>query len=402
MKVAIIMGRGIEGCGVTKFTVEQTKWLAKNGYDFTVFSSKDKSWTRKNAHDVSNVVQLKFAKPEETQKMITGCNEADVVIINSLPSVGHSDECIAQFKRALNEITKPIVLIQHDHSSLSIKRNAAIEESVNKASILFGHSSTNDFARYVEQVSGGGGLDAFMGDGPTGKTILNFQPGIDFDSIRAKYWKPIEEQDNQHNKWIGRTTSWKGYKQMFAFHNQYLRPNNYITTFEGIEKSPAYLAFRELSEFHGLIDKDITTIPLAYDQPAYVFGPYVNDQMLERMSNVAFGYQLSLLDERFIQRSIEYTHCELACVGVVPVFRRTYGERCTHRAQGKKLIDCKDTGTIWLDDNDMKPAFDILDKLSKDNGMRNEYREMAFEFYKSHQDAQHTFSEMMQLIKERL
>ena len=34
MKVAIIMGRGIEGCGVTKFTVEQTKWLKKNGYDY--------------------------------------------------------------------------------------------------------------------------------------------------------------------------------------------------------------------------------------------------------------------------------------------------------------------------------------------------------------------------------
>jgi hypothetical protein len=401
MKIAIIMGRGIEGCGVTKFTVEQTKWLAKNGYDFTVFSSKDKSWTRKNAHDVSNVVQLKFAKAEETQKMIDGCNQSDIVIINSLPSIGHSDECIVQFKRALNEITTPIVLIQHDHSSLSIKRNAAIEESVHRANIIFGHSSTNDFSRYVEQVTGGGGLDAFMGDA-AGKTILNFQPGIDFDSIRAKYWKPIDEQDHQHNKWIGRTTSWKGYKQMFAFHNQHLRPNNYITTFEGIEKSPAYLAFREMSEFNGHISDHISTIPLAYDQPAYVFGPYINDEMLERMSKVAFGYQLSVLDERFIQRSIEYTHCELACVGVVPVFRKTYGERCTHRVQGKKLIDCKDTGTIWLDDNDMKPAFDVLDKLSKDNVMRNEYREMAFEFYKSHQDAQPTFEEMMKQIKEKL
>jgi len=50
----------------------------------------------------------------------------------------------------------------------------------------------------------------------------------------------------------------------------------------------------------------------------------------------------------------------------------------------------------------MKPAFDVLDKLSKDNGMRNEYREMAFEFYKSHQDAQPTFEEMMKQIKERL
>ena len=154
MKIAIIMGRGIEGCGVTKFTVEQTKWLAKNGHEFTVFSSKDKSWTRKNAHDVSNVVQLKFAKPEETNKLIAGCNAADVVIINSLPSIGHPDECIIQFKRALNEITKPIVLIQHDHSALSIKRNAAIDESIGKAAILFGHSSRNDFdwGRWVSRI----------------------------------------------------------------------------------------------------------------------------------------------------------------------------------------------------------------------------------------------------------
>jgi hypothetical protein len=401
MKVAIIMGRGIEGCGVTKFTVEQTKWLAKNGHDHVVFSSKDKSWTRKNAHDVSNVVQLKFAKPEETNKMIEGCNKADVVIINSLPSVGHTDACIAQFKRALEEITKPIVLIQHDHSSLSIKRNAAIEEAVKKAKILFGHSSTNDFAKYVSTITEGGGLAGFF-DEDNSKTILNFQPGMDFDSVRAKYWKDIDETDPIMNKWIGRTTSWKGYVQMFKFHNEFLRPNGYITTFEGIEKSPAYLGFRELSEFHGMIDKDISTIPLEKDQPAYVFGPFINDQMLERMSRVGFGYQLSVLDERFIQRSIEYTHCEVACTGVVPVFRKGYGERCTHRKFGDKLIDCKNTGTIWLDDNDMQPSFDLLNKLASDNVMRNEYREMAFEFYKQHQESQYSFAEMMKQIEDNL
>jgi hypothetical protein len=401
MKIAIIMGRGIEGCGVTKFTVEQTKWMANNGHEFVVFSSKDKSWTRKNAHDVSNVVQLKFAKSEETNKMIAGCNAADVVIINSLPSIGHSDECINQFKRALNEITKPIVLVQHDHSSHSIRRNAAIDESIGKASILFGHSSRNDFAKYVSTVTDGGGLAGFFGE-DNSKTILNFQPGLDFDSVRAKYWKPIEAQDTIMNKWIGRTTSWKGYVQMFKFHNEYLRPNGYITTFEGIEKSPAYLGFRELSEFNGMIDKDISTVNLENNQPAYVFGPFVNHEMLERMSRVGFGYQLSVLDERFIQRSIEYTHCEVVCTGVVPVFRKTYGERCTHRKFGDKLINCKDTGTIWLDDNDMQPAFDLLNKLASDNVMRNEYREMAFEFYKQHQDSQYTFDEMMKQIENNL
>ena len=401
MKVAIIMGRGIEGCGVTKFTVEQTKWLAKNGHQHVVYSSKDKSWTRKNAHDVSNVIQLKFAKAEETNKMIQGCNEADVVIINSLPSISHSDECIAQFKRAIEEIKKPLVLIQHDHSSLSIKRNAALDESINKAKIIFGHSRGNDFAKYVSSLTEGGALASFFEE-DNSKTILNFQPGMDFDSVREKYWLDIDQTRPMEHKWIGRTTSWKGYVQMFKFHNEYLRPNGYLTTFEGIEKSPAYLGFRELSEFHGMIDKDITTIKLEQNQPAYVFGPYINEQMLYRMASVGFGYQLSLLDARFIERSIEYTHCELAAVGVVPVFRKSYGERCTHRKFGDKLINCKDTGTIWLDDNDMQPAFDLVNKLANDKILRDEFREMAFEFYKSHQDSQYTFAEMMKQIEDNL
>lgn len=401
MKVAIIMGRGIEGCGVTKFTVEQTKWLAKNSHEFIVYASKDKSWTRKNAHDVSNVVQFKFAKADEMGKMIADCNTADMVIINSLPSVSHPKECIEQFIRFLNEVKRPVVLIQHDHSSLSIKRNAAIEESVQRADVLFGHSTTNDFARYVEEKTGGGGLAGFLDD-DSGKTILPFQPGIDFNDVRAMLWRDIDQTDPMMNKWIGRTTSWKGYKQMFAFHNQYLRPNGYITTLEGIEKSPAYLAFKELSEFHGHIGDDITSVTLAKDEPAYVFGPYVNTEMLKRMSKCGFGYQLSVLDQRFIQRSIEYTHCELACAGVVPVFLKAYGDRCTHRYFGKRLTECDNSGTIWLDDDNMGPAFELLDQLAKDKAMRDEYRVMAFEFYKLHQDSQYTFSKMMEDIETSL
>jgi len=396
------MGRGIEGCGVTKFTVEQTKWLAKNSYDFVVYASKDKSWTRKNAHDVSNVIQLKFGKQNEMDEMIKGCNESDCVIINSLPSIGHPKDCIEQYQRFLDEVKPPVVLIQHDHSSLSIKRNAAIEESVRRANVLFGHSTTNDFAKYVESVSGGGGLSAFFDDEPNGKTIFPFQPGIDFDDVRAKLWKPIDETNPIMHKWIGRTTSWKGYKQMFAFHNQYLRPNGYITTFEGIEKSPAYLAFKELSDFHGHIAENIYDVNLQPNEPAYVFGPYVNAELLERMSRCAFGYQLSLLDPRFIHRSIEYTHCELACAGVVPVFRKAYGDRCTHRHYGKKLSECDNSGTVWLDDDNMTPAFELVNKLANDPVMRNEYREMAFEFYKLHQDSQYTFLEMMNTIKDQI
>lgn len=392
MKVSIVMGRGIEGCGVTKFTLEQAQWCKNNGIDYTIYSAKDKSWTRKNAHDTMNIVQLKLAKPAETDILIKGCNDSDFVIINSLPSIGHPEECIKQFKRALEEIKKPIVLIQHDHNSLSIKRNAAINEAIENSNVLFSHSKTNDFANHCDSIIG-----------PTvHKHIFGFQPGLNFDAIRNLYWKSIEDQDPLHNKWIGRSASWKGAEQMFKFHNEYLRRGGYITTLEGIDRGPGFPEFIKISEMDVLLDKDAGSYPLETDHPSYVFGHFVNTEMLERLSKVGFGYQLSILADRFIDRSIEYTHCEVVCTGTVPVFRKSYGERCTHRHYEKKLIDCKNSGTIWLDDNDMKPAFTLLDKLAKDNVMRDEYREMAYEFYKLHQDSSYTFKEIFNTIEKEV
>jgi hypothetical protein len=67
-KVSIIMARGIEGCGVTKYTVEQVKWLKAHGYETKVYASKDKTFSRKNAHDLGHVDLFKFA--EEAQNTL--------------------------------------------------------------------------------------------------------------------------------------------------------------------------------------------------------------------------------------------------------------------------------------------------------------------------------------------
>jgi len=402
MKISIIMGRGIEGCGVTKFTLEQMKWLKKHKHDFVAFASRDKSWTRKNAHDTQGITELKLSKKEEVDNMIHASNECDIVIVNSLPPESYSDEAVQGFSRALNEIKKPIVLIQHDHSMQSIRRNACMDESIQRADIIFAHSVTNDFAQYATKIRGGG-LSNFIDDNPF--EVLGFQPGMYFDPVKEKYWKAdIKTQDAKHNKWIGRTTSWKGYKEMFDFHNNFLRKAGYLTTFEGIERSPAYLGFQELSDFHGLINENVSTVDLSkgYGDLVYVFGPYVNSEMLERMSRVGFGYQLSLLKPHFIERSIEYTHCELACTGTIPVFRKKYGQLCKHRHYKKPLIDCKNNGTVWLDEENMAETLETIKALEKDPGMREEWRNNAFEFYKLHQDAEYTFAEMMKRIKEKL
>lgn len=406
--ISIILGRGTEGCGVTKFTIEQYNWLVSTHTDrpVDIYVVADKKWTRATSHVTDHFKQVKFKDDVAVDAMIKSIHEkSDYVIINSLPPIKSDERVIKNFSRMIEEFEKSntkMVLIQHDHSKLSIRRNACLDESIKAASAIFSHSHTNDFSLHVKEVTQSGGLSGFLDEETT--AIYNFQPGMDFDSIRKKYWKDIKDQDPKHNKWIGRTTSWKGYKQMFKFHDNYLRPNGYLTTLEGIERSPAYLAFRELGEFEGDVNTNASIesydLSQKYGKCLQVFGPYNNHDMLERMSHVAFGYQLSLLKDRFINRSIEYTHAEVVCSGVIPVFRKQYGKQCTHREFGDPLIECKDNGTVWLGDGlEMQEAYDLIERLSKDDVLRDEYREQAFEFYRSHQDSEFTFKELHKKIE---
>ena len=82
-KVAIIMARGIEGCGVTKYTVEQVKWLKAHGYQTKVYAAKDKTFSRKNAHDLGEVDLFKFAEEAQINRFIEECNQSDYIFINS-------------------------------------------------------------------------------------------------------------------------------------------------------------------------------------------------------------------------------------------------------------------------------------------------------------------------------
>ena len=44
--IALIMGRGVEGCGVTRYTIEYKNWLEKQGKEVVVYALKEKSFSR--------------------------------------------------------------------------------------------------------------------------------------------------------------------------------------------------------------------------------------------------------------------------------------------------------------------------------------------------------------------
>lgn len=411
-KISIFLGRGIEGCGVTKFTLEFVNWLIKNNYEYSIYALNNKSWSREKSHDINNIIKIDFENESEVNSLINECNKSDIVIINSLPPKKNvSDIVKSNYDKFISLINIPIIFFQHDHSIHSIIRNYGIEKTVNKSSIIFVHSRKNDFSKYIENINQKNSKNTFSSFFNNEKRtsnknykIFSFQPGMDFDSVRSKYWKEIENTKFNTHKWIGRTTPWKGYYEMLNFHNKFLRPNMQITTLEGIEKSIQFSNLREYCDFYESIYKKdfVDENKIEPGSKAYIYGPYIHEKLLERLSKSTFGYQLTLLKDDFIERSIEYTHCEIASVGTIPVFSKEIGERCNHRKFEKKLIECNDNGTVWFDRNNMKLTYEVIEKISKDIVMRNEWREMAFEFYKFHQDSKFTFSEIIEKIKNNI
>jgi hypothetical protein len=386
--ISIIMGRGIEGCGVTKFTIEQSKFYAKNNYGFKVWALKDKSWSRKNAHAaIENLNHIKFTE-DEVDMMISDINNTDACFINSLPPKSIKQSAIKQFGRLLTEVKVPIILIQHDHNIQSLKRNALMDEFIQRANVLFALAPKGVFGHYVQKLA------------PC-KAVHPFAPGFDFDSI-SHVRVPLSEQDVNHHKWIGRTVSWKGFKQMFEFAESSLTPGGKLVTFEGIDRSAAYVGFKQDHVYQNFLADNIEDINFQYGKLPYVFGPYKHSEMLNRLARCGFGYQLTNLKPKSINIALEYTHCEVVAAGAIPVFRKSFGDHCKHRLTNEPLTECKNTGTVWLDEYDHKSAYKLIQELTNNEEMRDSYRKMALSFYKEQQASQTVYESIMKIVKNNI
>ena len=394
--IAIVLGRGIEGCGVTKYTVELESWLLKKGHDVTVYSTKDKKWSRNDVHELKNLVHVRFDR-DEFDQVYEGCKKSDLMIIISLPSVGHSEKCRDNFLKLLN-LSMQKVSIQLDHYMASLKRNLCLYESVKNVDLVFALSTTGAFSEYVKtNVDTEGSLSTFWGDEEVKKTIHGTQAAVDFDSYK-KYKKPISEQDERHHKWIGRTARWKGYGLMIDFHNEHLSGLDHMTTIEGIDRSPVYMEVKDKYSFKEEIKTKIEDCDLSnrYGELASLFGIYNNSELLERMSLCGYGYQLSILEPHMIGSHLEFTHLELVAVGAIPVFRKEYGDACIHRYYKKPLTEIE-SGTIWLSENNMEECLETIKNLSKDENMRKEYRDKAQKCYQWY-DSKYVFEDVFKII----
>ena len=138
--VMLLLGRGIEGTGNTRITIELEEYLKECGYNAYTIASADKSWGREKAQE-NDFIMHKFSKDGVYSKYT---ETPDVCLIMSVPAkrkvsakIKADPELLKEFEeeqvsiyegftKTLEELKNQgtkIIYLQVDHKIHSINRN---------------------------------------------------------------------------------------------------------------------------------------------------------------------------------------------------------------------------------------------------------------------------------------
>jgi|GEM_PF-2269103 hypothetical protein len=392
-KIAIILGRGVEGCGVTRCAVEFQKATPNT----KIFATLDKKWARRDTM-VFDKDEFTCGKSEEMTRVLDEVNENfDMVLVYSVPSKKHPEDCQINFVKLVQGITLPKAIVQLDHKMQSLSRNGKFDEICNSVDVLMTHSLESDFTRWAKRENV---------NTPFKKMALGFT----YDDHREKYWLPIDEQDHKTVRWIGRLSGWKGPNLMMDFHAQQLMEENYITILEGLEASIGWAGIlyekgdnkngKPFYKDHEIVNhfrprKELNEVKFTEDlhgketpgSGSYLYPPYTNVDCMERMAKSAFGSDLYHLKAHMYGNNIENCHAEVVASGTIPIFHKHFCDNVIHRITGNPVTKDSHSGTIGLDHTNFEETKKLMVKLSNDPVMRDEWREMAFTYWKKHSNA---------------
>lgn len=397
IKVALLLGRGCEACGITMCALQ----IQRAFPNCRIFFCNDKRWGREKAHVYrSDTVAFKVGDDAQMEAAAKEFSTYDLVIVMSTPSKSHPHEAQVNFFRLLEKINTKISLVNLDHKSQSISRNAFYNRCCAAVDVLLTHSLENAFCQYIKKHE-------------INIPIKKMRLGFDYDAHRVKYWKPIEEQDSRIVRWIGRLSGWKGPNIMTDFHEHHLVDLGMITCLEGLEAS---ISWKDIvydkeknghyvhakfvinyfrSEKPGWKFSDDLYTSMRINSGAYLFPPYNNHDCMERMSRSGFGSDLYHLPAEFYGDNIENCHAEIVGCGAVPIFHKHFAENIKHVKTGNVAARDENTGTLFLDTDSFEECARSIIRLKDDNVLRNEWREMAFEYWKAHSNIHETAEEIL-------
>ena len=434
--VLLLMGRGIEGTGNTRITIELEEYLKSAGFNAWTVAASDKDWGRIKSQE-NDIILHKFADgpymPEE------GVPMPDVVLITSVPAKeklsskvmeDHKDDVFSlyeNFTKTLEDLKyqgAKIVYLQVDHKIHSINRNYYVYEDYTKRFFpiidrIISHNLKNDFfTKFIAKKISPLNIEGIHYDVKEQLLI-----SCDFDAESNLITKRDKIPGLCY--FIGRSARWKGWREFRDFHFNYLKDNGFISIIEGIETS--INAKQDLyDEVNGKLThaKDTNIVLLIYlkdeknvyddlkelqnsahryeiaeklvdnikadatpykNKPIFVCGPYNRREALNRVSQSKFGMFFTFIGEDY-SGPIENTFLEIVASGTIPVIRKELYE--TAQFNGDKLSNYNpaDIGILVYDEENPKVCLDSMRVLDYSDEMYNKYLNRVVSFCKANFD----------------
>ena len=395
MKIALILGRGVEGAGVTRYMIEICNFLKSKGIEHKVYVVDDKKWGRGKSQGMP---EYEMIGPKEIDTFYDTLNKFDYVFLNSVPSIKHSQWAIDGFLKMVKGITTRKLVFQNDHKIASIHRNANFFELCNICDGIVSHSITSPFFNKLVTLFGSQIRSKF----------IQLHVGFDFSQL-ASYRK------TEHLKkitYLGRYATFKQPDRLFGF-LPYAVNNNLLLEMKGVERSLGalnifYDDIENKIAKHDIIEcnKKAIEAGLVVDNAkrdlskVYIYGPYDYVDGMETLSNSLVGADFYHLNADAYGDNFEYAQCEIVAVGTVPMFDYHWAENCWVYKDGKKtdkhFVDLDEYGLFVKKDlSNIEEIVEKINDIYSNPALHKRYLDCSFEVTQNHCDSNWIFQNLL-------
>src|SRR5574343_1260432 len=118
MKIEIIFGKGLDGCGVTRGAREIQIWGAIHGHTIKAYSLAERKFVRGTGHEMEYTDFLASDIPS----LLPELEKFDIVYLNSYPAASNSKETIDAFLYELvMKLKHPVIIgMMHELTMMNI------------------------------------------------------------------------------------------------------------------------------------------------------------------------------------------------------------------------------------------------------------------------------------------
>jgi hypothetical protein len=334
-KIAILLLRGVEGCGVSAYARHFKAFYDSKNVKCDIFAL-DINVGRPDTSTDLKVNKFSISSSAEVVEKIN--LEYDLTLVFSVPAKNASSEIVNNYvDLILRKIKSPKWMINHDHHYLSIGRNADFKNAIESCDGVLCHSlveTKSGFIRWMKKKDISvrtEKLDTFF-HVPLVEKYISFEKDNRvkrvINACRAVAWKrsslilnlqPYLAKKGFVSEMIGFERSIAGYSQLKNYEGKL----TWYTTdnFEKPIKAPSAFSNAKMNnKFFDFIDDEGQNPELMY-----VFGSYDYNRGLERISKSAFATHFRSFEYNNLDygNNHEYQGLEAALLSI-PIFHRHF------------------------------------------------------------------------------